>query len=65
MYLTGVGIKFLRSGTSSANTVMIHDLGTLPNNNHNFFATSVSNHIPADVPSASIFALVKRQGYID
>ena len=56
----GVSIKFLRSGTSSANFVMIHSLGPLPDDNHNFFSTPISNHIPASAPDTSTNILANR-----
>ena len=56
----GVSIKFLRSGTSSANFVMIHSLGPLPDDNHNFFSTPIANHIPASAPDTSTNILANR-----
>ena len=56
----GVSIKFLRSGTSSANFVMIHSLGPLPDDNHNFFSTPIANHIPASAPDTSTTILAQR-----
>jgi len=41
----GVGIKFLRTGVHSANFMLLHSLNPLPENNFNFFAKSISNHI--------------------
>ena len=41
----GVGIKFLRTGVTSANFVLLHSLDPLPNSNFNFFALPISNHI--------------------
>merc|ERR1712141_881086 len=43
----GVSIKFLRSGTSSANFVTTNSMESLPDKN-NFFSTPLSNHIPAE-----------------
>ena len=41
----GVGVKFLRTGVSSANFMLLHSLDPLANNNFNFFAEPVSNHL--------------------
>ena len=41
----GVGIKFLRSGVSSANFMLLRSLDPLPNGNFDFFSESLSNHI--------------------
>ena len=43
----GVSIKFLRSGTSSANFVTTNSMESLPDKD-NFFSTPLSNHIPAE-----------------
>lgn len=43
----GCSFKFLRTGRTSANFVVLHDGNPTPNGNHNFFATSLSNHLPA------------------
>ena len=43
----GVSIKFLRSGTSSANFVTTNSMDSLPDKT-NFFSTPLSNHIPAE-----------------
>ena len=45
----GGGIKFFRSGVSSANLVIANR--PLPNNNHDFFSVSLSNHIPEEIPT--------------
>ena len=48
----GAGIKFLRSGTSSANFVLLKELNPLPDNSHNFFAATLSNHLPSKMDAA-------------
>ena len=45
----GVSIKFLRSGTSSANFVLLKELNPLPDNSHNFFGATLTNHLPANI----------------
>ena len=44
----GIGVKFLRTGVSSANFMLLHSLDPLPDNNFNFFAKDMSNHIPGN-----------------
>jgi len=56
----GVGIKFLRSGTSSANFVLLKELNPLPDNSHNFFAATLTNHLPANIEGAITIALALR-----
>ena len=41
-------IKFLRTGVSSANVVFINSLLPMPNENHNFFAIPLRNHVPGN-----------------
>lgn len=55
----GVGVKFLRSGVPSGNFVGLVALEPLPNNNYNFFAANLSNHIPAAVAASSQFLVGK------
>ena len=50
--IPGVGIKFLRSGTSSANFVLLKELNPLPDNSHNFFGATLTNHLPANIEDA-------------
>ena len=45
----GAGVKFLRTRTSSANFVLLNELNPLPNNNHNFFALPLKNHLSDQV----------------
>ena len=45
----GAGLKFLRTGAASANVVLINNLNPLPDNNHNFFAVPLRNHVPGKV----------------
>ena len=56
----GVSIKFLRSGSSSANFVLLRELNPLPDNNHDFFAATLTNHLPADISDAATVALALR-----
>ena len=44
-FVPGVSVKMLRTGTKSANLMALFTLDELPNNNHNFFAVPLSNHI--------------------
>ena len=43
----GAAIKFLRTGRSSGNFVALDSLDPIPNNNYNFFAVPLTNHIPS------------------
>jgi len=47
----GGGLKFFRSGRSSANFVVMNKLSPIADNNYNFFAVPLSNHIPEDTPA--------------
>ena len=42
----GVGVKIFRTGVASANVVMINSLLAIPDDNHDFFAVPLRNHIP-------------------
>lgn len=44
----GVAVKLLRSGVNSANFVLLPHLEPLANNNFNFFAETISNHISGE-----------------
>ena len=55
----GGGVKFFRTGRSSANFVILHSLGPIPDNNYNFFAVPLMNHIPEDTPAALIPVALK------
>lgn len=46
----GAGIKFLRSGRSSANFVALNQLGPIEGGNYNFFAVPLTNQLPDDIP---------------
>jgi len=48
----GGGVKFFRSGKHSADFVILNQLGPIADENHNFFAVPLSNHIPEDAPLA-------------
>jgi len=56
----GVSIKFLRTGASSANFVMIKNLHPLPDNNHNFFSTDLATQAPDHADSTALAALAAR-----
>merc|ERR1711935_629038 len=57
----GIGVKFLRSGTSSANFVALRELSPLPDNSHNFFQATLKNHLPDQHPTdAAQLALALR-----
>ena len=55
----GGGIKFFRSGRSSANFVILNQLGAIADNNYNFFSVPLRNQIPDDVPIPLIPAAMK------
>ena len=46
-------MKFLRTGVSSANVVFINSLLPMENDNHNFFAIPLRNHVPDESDTAS------------
>lgn len=55
----GLGIKFMRSKVPSGNFVALFSLSPLPDNNYNFMAKTLSNHLPrAEGPAA--LALAKK-----
>lgn len=56
----GVGVKFLRTGVSSANFMLLHSLDPLANNNFNFFAEPVSNHLSGTFDSISLKVLAQK-----
>ena len=55
----GGGVKFFRTGRSSANFVILNQLGPMVDNNYNFFAVPMSNHIPEDAPAFLIPVALK------
>jgi len=57
----GIGIKFLRTGTKSANFLLLNSLEPLPDKNFDFFAAPVSNHLPDTNPSNIPLKLLKRR----
>ena len=59
-FLPGIAVKFLRSGASSANFVLFHELNPLPNGNHNIFSTSLSNHVPEEISDITTIAAAKK-----
>ena len=44
-FLPGAAVKFLRTGTHSANFVLFNELNPLPDQNHNMFAVPLKNHV--------------------
>ena len=57
----GVSVKFLRTGVDSANLLLSESLHPLPNNNFNFFAETVSNHISGDESENSSHILINQE----
>ena len=47
--LPAAAVKFLRSGTSSANWVLSNTLNPLPDGNHDMFSVPLQNHLPEKV----------------
>ena len=47
--IPAAAVKFLRTGVSSANFVVLNSLDPLDENNFNFFAEPLTNHIPGKV----------------
>ena len=45
----GAGIKFLRSGRTSANFVALNQLGPMDTSSYNFFKVPLRNHLPDDL----------------
>ena len=56
----GAGVKFFRSGRSSANVVLLNQLDPMPNGNHNFFAVPLTNHLSDQFGSFSVKLLAKK-----
>ena len=46
----GAGIKFLRTGATSANFVALNQLGPMDTSSFNFFKVPISNHFPDNIP---------------
>jgi len=59
-FLPGAAIKFLRSGTHSANWVLFNTLNPLPDNNHNLFSVPLQNHVSAQIDSVVTVAATKK-----
>ena len=59
-FLPGAAVKFLRSGTSSANWVLFNELNPLPNNNHNMFAVPMQNHVSDKIDSIVTVAATQK-----
>lgn len=57
----GVGFKFLRSGVPSGNFVVLNRLTPLANNDYNFFAKPLSNHLPPPDTAATKVVAAKFQ----
>lgn len=56
---TGGGVKFFRTGRSSANFVILNKFGPMADNIYNFFAVSLSNHVQDDIAPALIPLVTK------
>ena len=52
-FTPAAAMKFLRTGVSSANVVFINSLLPMENDNHNFFAIPLRNHVPDESDTAS------------
>ena len=50
-FLPGAAVKFLRSGTSSANWVLFDTLNPLPDGNHDMFSVPLQNHVSDKIDS--------------
>ena len=55
-FLPGVAVKFLRSGTSSANWVLFNTLNPLPDGNHDMFSVPLQNHVSDKIDSVATVA---------
>jgi len=55
----GAGVKFFRTGKHSADFVVLNQLGPIVDENHNFFAVPLFNHISEHAPAALIPVNVK------
>lgn len=55
----GAGIKFLRSGVTSANFVTLNQLGPMDTSSYNFFKVSLTNQLSDDVPPPLIPVAIK------
>ena len=52
--LPGSSVKFLRTGRTSANFVMINSFDPMPNGNHNFFSVPISNHLSETIYNPAV-----------
>lgn len=55
----GGGVKFFRSGRSSANLVLLNQLGPIADSNYNFFSVPMFNHISEETPTTLIPVAIK------
>lgn len=53
----GVSIKFLRTGTMSANFLLLNNLNPLPDNSFNFFQVPKFNQLTADIQTPDLILL--------
>ena len=56
----GVGVKFMRSGAMSANFQALFTISPIPDENYNFFAVPLTNHIPVPVTNIPNVLLGKK-----
>ena len=56
----GVGVKFMRSNAMSANFEALFTISPIPDENYNFFAVPLSNHIPVPVTNIPNVLLGKK-----
>ena len=56
----GAAVKFLRTGTKSANIFLLDTTNPLPDNNHNFFARPLKNHITGEANTIATVVLNKK-----
>jgi len=59
-FLPGAAVKFMRTGTSSANVVLFNELNPLPNGNHNLFAVPLKNHVSGNINDITTMAAAEK-----
>jgi len=52
--LPGSSVKFVRTGRTSANFVMINSFDPMPNGNHNFFSVPISNQLSETIYNPAV-----------
>ena len=63
--IPGIGIKFLRSRTSSANFFVMKSLNPLEDNSHNFFQEILTNHLPSNITVPGNVKVAERNVQMD